>query len=324
MSQNEAKILDKQGKFLQVLKDGRTRNDVGWIPGRILLSDKRLVLAANEGKRTIPISAITKLGGRHDVNQAVARVAEYASIEYDGNNVILVTASAQPEEIEEALYQAILDNNTVLARHPAVEGGVVQDTDWHKAQVKYDSGTETETHSESNSGFGSGFEGGADSEDEDDEEEESESIIFGLADGTFAEIELDDIGGFNTAEQLVRDENRAVLKVEHAQEDGTSIQTHVTGTGQHVQVMTSLFREGHQRSEIGVELEQQEQRVLMALYTGVSPFKIPEFVDMDVDKVEEIYERLIELDALDEVRMRREVELTARGRQIASGAMDNE
>jgi len=290
MSQNEEKLLDKQGKFLQVVKDGRKRKDVGWIPGRVLLSDKRLVLAGNEGKRTVPVAAITKIGGRFDVNQAVARVAEYTAVRYNENNVLLITASREPEEIEEAFYRAILDNESVLAQHPAVEGGVVQDTDWHRAQLKYD----------------------------------TDSVIFGLANGTFAEVELDDIGGFDTAEQMVREQSRTVLKVEHTREAGTSIETHITGTGQHVRILTSLFREGHQRSEIGVELEEHERRVLMALYTGVSPFEIPEFVGMDVDTVEETYERLIELDALDEIRTRREVELTARGRQIASGAMSQE
>jgi hypothetical protein len=290
MSQNEEKLLDEQGRFLQVVKDGHKRKDVNWIRGRILLSDQRVVLAANQGKRTVPISAITKLGGRYDVNQAVARIGDYVSLHYEGENVLLVTAPTDSEQIEDALYQAILDNNTVLARHPAVEGGVVQETDWHKAQLKYD----------------------------------EESVILGLADGTFAEIELDDISDFGTAEQVVRDKDRSVLKVEHTTEDSTSIQTHVSGSGRHVQVLNSLFRDGHQQSALGVDLEQHEQQVLMALYTGISPFEIPEFVGMDVEKVEETYERLIELDALEEVRMRREVDLTARGRQIAGGAMDNE
>ncbi len=61
-----------------------------------------------------------------------------------------------------------------------------------------------------------------------------------------------------------------------------------------------------------------EKEVLMALYTGVSSFEIPDFLGMDVDRVEEIFERLIELDVLKEVRKRREVSLKTRGRNIAS------
>jgi Uncharacterized conserved protein len=61
--------------------------------------------------------------------------------------------------------------------------------------------------------------------------------------------------------------------------------------------------------------------VLMALYSGISPFKIPEFVDMDIDEVEEVYDRLLEADILEPVRTRREVQLEARGRSIAGDAI---
>jgi helix-turn-helix protein len=61
----------------------------------------------------------------------------------------------------------------------------------------------------------------------------------------------------------------------------------------------------------------------MALYTGVSSFEIPDFLGMDVDKVEEIFERLIELDVLEEVRKRREVSLKTRGRNIASQSIND-
>ena len=41
----------------------------------------------------------------------------------------------------------------------------------------------------------------------------------------------------------------------------------------------------------------------------------------DVERVEEIFDRLVEQDVLDDVRTRREVQLEARGRSIASDAM---
>jgi len=62
----------------------------------------------------------------------------------------------------------------------------------------------------------------------------------------------------------------------------------------------------------------------MALYSGVSPFEIPAFIGKDVDTVEEIFERLVELDIVDEVRVRREVTLNSRGRNIASEAMNDQ
>jgi len=46
----------------------------------------------------------------------------------------------------------------------------------------------------------------------------------------------------------------------------------------------------------------------MALYSGVSAFQIPSFVGMDVDDVEDIFQRLIENDILEDVRVRKEVQ----------------
>jgi len=64
--------------------------------------------------------------------------------------------------------------------------------------------------------------------------------------------------------------------------------------------------------------------VLMALYSGVSPFDIPAFLGIEVDQVEELFVRLIDHDVLDEVRIRHEVELNARGRSIAADAIDEQ
>jgi len=45
---------------------------------------------------------------------------------------------------------------------------------------------------------------------------------------------------------------------------------------------------------------------------------------LDPDDVEEIYEQLVELDVLQEVRIRREVALKPRGRNIASESMNSQ
>lgn len=292
MSEPEQQVLDKPGRFLQAIKDGRRRQDADWLPGRILLSNHRLVLAANAGSRTIPLSSVVDIGGRFDHNQAIAQVGTYTAVHFGerGDQVILLTASTDPAEIEHALYSALLDHTRLLTRHPAVEGGVVTDVDWTEATIKIDPDT----------------------------------VNIALVDGTFAEINLDDISGFTTTTQTVDGDTQDVLKVTHTDETGTAVETHLSGAPRACSFLTTVFRAGDERSELGVELDPPEQKVLMALHSGVSPFDIPEFVGMDVDRVEETYDRLIELDVLDEVRTRREVELTARGRKIATGAIESE
>ncbi|WP_251330215.1 CheF family chemotaxis protein [Haloplanus pelagicus] len=288
MSEGERKLTDTRGKFTMVVKEGRELNDAEWTGGRILLSNKRLILVRSDGKRTIPLKQIRSLEGRTDVNQLVAKVSGYVSLQLSTGDVVLVSAE-DPETFERMLYRALLDRTVVLARHPAVEGGVVTDAEWKKARLKIEEG----------------------------------SIDVAIADGSFVEIDLDDIGSMEANERSVKDEKRRVLEVEHSQE-GTSVQTYISGSSRRCSILESLLRKGESRSEIGVDLTERQNEVLMALYSGVSPFEIPDFLGMDVDDVEEVFDRLIELDVVEEIRTRREVALNARGRNIASEAMNEQ
>ncbi|MFC4551471.1 MULTISPECIES: CheF family chemotaxis protein [Halorussus] len=286
MSEGEYKITDTQGKFLQVVKKGRKLNDPDWTSGRILLSNKRLVLAGNEGKRSIPLSDVNGIKGRYDVNQAVTSVSDYLSIEF-GRNVVLLSTSVDIDEFETDVYGALLNQQMILTKHPAVEGGVVQNTDWEKARIKISEGM----------------------------------VNVAIASGTFVGIELDDIGGVDRGTRTVKGEQRTVLEVEHTQGD-TSVQTYISGQTRRCSLLETLLRKGERKSKGGVELSEVEKEVLMALYSGVSSFEIPDFLGMDVDEVESIFERLIEVDVLEEVRKRREVSLKTRGRNIASESIN--
>jgi hypothetical protein len=95
MSDGEQKLADTKGKFVQVVKDGRKRNDIDWLAGRIILSNRRLVFVSSEGKRTIALSNITGITGRDNVNKAIAKVSGYLSLQI-GSNVTLVA----PQDIE--------------------------------------------------------------------------------------------------------------------------------------------------------------------------------------------------------------------------------
>jgi helix-turn-helix protein len=93
----------------------------------------------------------------------------------------------------------------------------------------------------------------------------------------------------------------------------------------HTRALQSLLRTViEQRQEEDYELDDMERQVLMALYSGVSPFEISGFVGIDVDRVEEIYQKLLEVGAVDKVRERTEVTLNAQGRNMASEAMSEE
>jgi helix-turn-helix protein len=203
-----------------------------------------------------------------------------------GADVHLV-APADIDEFEAGLYDALVDGEVVLVKHPAVEGGVVQDTEWEKGQLSV----------------------------------EPTEVGIGVASGQFVEVEVEDVGGVEVTEKSVLGSKRRVLEVEHTVEDGTSVQTHISGSSQHVAVLESLVSKGPTADVDDIDLSDAERQVLMALYSGVSPFEIPDFVGMDVEDVEDVFDRLVETGVLDEKRVRREVRLKARGRNIASEAI---
>jgi helix-turn-helix protein len=290
MSESEYKIADGAGKFLQAVKDGRRMKDAEWTSGRILLSNKRIVLAGNDGKRNLPLSDVASLSGRYDVNQTVAQVSDYVSIKMNGESVVLVSMGENTEQFETNLYGALLDQTEMLVKHPAVEGGVVTDESFERARIKVD----------------------------------DDQLSVAMQSGSFVSVELDDVGSADAASLDVQGEKSPVLKVEHTVEGDTSVQTYFSSDSHTCSILESLLSKEARKSQGSVDLSETEKRVLMALYSGVSSFEIPDFLGMDVDEVESIFERLIEVDVLEEVRKRREVTMKTRGRNIASEAINEE
>ncbi|WP_418281305.1 CheF family chemotaxis protein [Halorubrum sp. DTA98] len=286
--ESEYKIADTQARFAVAVRDGRAINDVSWTPGRALLSNRRLILAGNDGKRTISLSKLEGLGGRHDANQSITRVSNYVS--FDLGDQVLIVAAADHEAFERDVYRALLDQRTLMAKHPAVAGGVVQETEWEQARVKIDE-----------NGLNAAMESGA-----------------------FVKFDLDDISGLDAAQRTVNGEKKPVIEVSHTDEEGTSIETHIAGAPERVRFVEAWLQKGEERSSTNVDLSSRDREVLMALYSGVSPFEIPSFLGIDVDVVEETFERLIDLEVVEEVRVRREVSLNSRGRNIASEAMNEQ
>ena len=284
MADEEYQIADTKGRFTKAVKDGRKLNNISWSEGRILLSNRRLILVGGEGKRTVPLSDIGGLSGREDATQSLAAMSNYLSLRIDED--VLVVSAQNHEEFELAFYKAMLDEQVVMANHPAVEGGVVQDSSWEKARLSV----------------------------------EPESLVATLKSGSYLELELDEISGIETEKRTVNGDKQRVIEVSHA-EGSTSVESHLTGPSRTCLFTRAFLKQGERESETNVDLELSEKEVLMALHSGVSPFSIPEFIERDVDEVEEIYERFLELDLVDEVRQRREVELNSRGRNIASEAM---
>lgn len=283
MSTDETKIEDAQGKYFLAVKNGQELSDAEWEECRLVLTDRRLVIVA-DGTMSIPLGEVDRLGGRYDVNQRAVAEGTYTAVHVDGD-VVLVT-TPHHGAFETSIYRAILDGAVVYVKHPAKVGGVVQEVGWQRGRVAIT----------------------------------DEEVRAALEDGGTFAIDRDDIGEFESEERTVAGERRSVLEVEHT-EDDRSVETHLSGMEHHISVLEQLLEEGAERNRTDLDLGPVEQRVVMALYSGVSPFAVAEFVGVDVEEVEAIYDDLLELDVLEVVRERSDVSLTARGRKVAGEAM---
>ena len=283
MSDGEKKITNTQGQYLQAVQKGQRLTDASWQPCRIILTTQRLALIADD-KRQVPLSAIDRIADRFDVNQQSASVSNYVAL-HVGDNVLLVSAK-EHEAFETDIYRAALNGEIVFVQHPAVEGGVVQNVSWTKGRMKVT----------------------------------DDALNLALADGQAVAIERADIGDLVFEEKTVSGEERTVIEVEHTQDD-ISVETYLAGEEFHATVLQVMLEESAQRNQADLDLSNTERRVIMALYSGVSPFDVPSFVGIDVDKTEEIFDRLLELDVVSVLRERTEVELTTKGRRVAGESM---
>jgi len=313
MSEGERKLVDAAGDYAYAVRDGDRVAEPSWRSCRLLLTDERLVLATGEDRQAVPHSRIVV-----PENPALPDWAEgdgLTPLEV-GDSVLTVDVDA--DGFEAAYCRAALHDEVILARSPAVVGGVVQeDAEWSKARFRLTDGR----------------------------------VRLGFPGGRTAGFAVDDVGTVEETERGVAGETRRVVEVEHTDADGRSVQTHLSGAPWHTRALAALLcgavedreapnpparghrhrpphrvalrrrRDVEDREDDDYDLTDTESEVLMALYSGVSPFEMADFVGLDVEQVEEIYQRLLEVGAVDKVRERTEVALNATGRNLASKEM---
>ena len=152
-----------------------------------------------------------------------------------------------------------------------------------------------------------------------------DEVKLALPGGETTSFPVEDVGTIGVETQAVMGEQRPVVQIEHTDADGRSVETHFSGTEAHARALEHLFTAViEDRGSEEHEFTETESEVLMALYSGVSPFEMADFVGLEVEEVEEIYGKLLEMGAVDKVRERTEVSLNAHGRNLASEAMSEQ
>lgn len=289
MSTGEQKLVDSAGDYLYAVKDGQPVEDPSWNSCRVILTSERLILSTNGGKQAIPHGKITVLDEADIPVSLPERTASATPFRIGNTIVLLDTQDSEAFGIE--YCRAALQNAIILAKSPAIVGGVVQENAaWSKARFGLD----------------------------------GDQITLGLPESKRVSFPLDDVGTIKTATQQVMGEQRSVVQVEHTDSQERSVETHFSGMDWHVQALERLLGHVIEDRQNDHELTEIESQVLMALYSGVSPFEMADFVGISVDEVEEIYQKLLEVGAVDEIRVRTEVALNAHGRNLASEAMNEQ
>lgn len=69
-------------------------------------------------------------------------------------------------------------------------------------------------------------------------------------------------------------------------------------------------------------LDEIEKQILMALYSGLNPLEVHQFLGIDEREIEEIYDRMIDKGLLKIVMIRKVVDLTREGRKIVNKLME--
>lgn len=232
-------------------------------------------------------------GGDRSIPLAAVSLLDDAPGEYGdgtplrvGDSLVLVDAQGVDDFGREYCRAALYDE-VILAKHPAKVGGVVQDgAEWSKARFRLVDGR----------------------------------VTLGLPGNRTVSFPVDDVGTVDVESRRVLDEKRQVIAIEHA-EDGRSVETYLSGTTRHTRTLESLLGGVLDEREAETELSELEKQAVMALYSGVSPFEMAEFLGIDVGEVEELYASLLDAGVVDKVRERTEVTLNAHGRNVASETM---
>lgn len=294
----EVKITDIIGKFITpIASDDKRFRDAKWTSGRVILSNKNIWVIAKDRKKKISLKTIFDVGGRFDLNNEIKSTPYYILIKHFGSNkeknTSLITSKNKNEfeGLKENLLEILLNKKIVFVKHPVKKGGVIQrDIQWEKAQIAV----------------------------------KKNKFRIVTKSGKLIKVDLDKIQLVKKEDRDINQESKRVLDIQFSEEeDGQefSVECYIHAKEGVLNVLNNFIFGSFDKVTADIDLSESEKQIIMSLYTGVSPFEIAGFIGMDVDKVEEVYDRLIELGVLKEVRKRKEVILTTRGKNLASEAL---
>ncbi|WP_435063431.1 CheF family chemotaxis protein [Halobaculum sp. EA56] len=260
--------------------------------GRIILSQRRLVLAADGYKETIPLSSVFDV----KVGQVPPEMAGYfndtVTVAYRRDDARAVAAiegnDTNIDRFATVLFKVLLNGTKALTRHPAKVGGRVVDSDAQKARLDV-------THGE---------------------------LAFKGSD-PFT-VTLSNVVSVERADRDLGNGKHPVISFRHI-EDGTAVTSQVGMTsGRLTNVLGRYIRLRYAdvKEELeDVELGEEETEVLVAAYSAGPGVSLAKVVDIEPQRLTMLLNGLIDEGLL--VDTEEGTELTAKGRVIVGQRIES-
>ncbi|MFC4448372.1 CheF family chemotaxis protein [Halorussus aquaticus] len=257
------------------------------VKGRIVLSRKRLVLATDESKTTVPLSAIFDINVGHVPGELESFFQDTITIAYredDRRRVAVVEAgSEEVSRFKTVLFKAELNGADARIKHPTRIGGRVTDASFRPAKLKIQSGAVQ-------------FAG-------------DESVTVELANVTYFKKESRETG--------------PVLLVRHADEGQSVTSEFAIESDRKLNLLGRYLRLEY--SEIAQEVEdvttsEAEMEALVAIYSGARSGDLAGTLGVDSSRVTMLLNDLREKGLVDEGK--KGLSLTAQGQLLVSDRIE--
>jgi helix-turn-helix protein len=258
------------------------------VRGRIVLSKKRLVLATDDSKTTIPLSAIFDINVGHVPGDLESFFQDTITIAYrDGDARRTAVVEAGSEEVSRfktVLFKAELTGCKAKIKHPARMGGRVTDATFRPAKLRIDPGTVR-------------FEG-------------SDSMTVGLPNVTYFQKESREVG--------------QVIVLRHADQGQSVTSEFALRSERRLNLLGRYLRLEYSelaREVEDIELSEDAMEALVAIYSGATSGDLAGMLGVDSSQLTMVLNDLTDAGLIEEGQ--KGVSLTAQGQLVVSDRIES-
>jgi len=278
---SESAIADFVTSFIP-----NTATHVEPVRGRVVMSKRRIVLATDEAKTTIPLNGVFDV--QHDT--APGDLAEFfddtvtVAYERDGEKHVAVVegAGSTVDKFVTLVFKGLLNDTTVYAKHPARRGGRVTDQSFQAGSLFLVPGA------------------------------------VELRGDVGGRIDLSTVTHFERVEREVNGSNRQLLSVRHMGDAGAVTTELVLDSGRKMNLLGRYIRlkYTHLKQDLkDIELTEEEIEALVAIYSSGPNASLAAVLGVDASRVTMFLNDLIDKDL---VKDEEGIHLTSMGRAAVS------